>query len=213
MTPTLAQLWIKICGITRGDDADIAAELGASAVGLVFYPKSPRAVLAKQVASLVGNVCDRIDIVALFANPSREEVETVLETGFVNLLQFHGSETEDFCRSFDVPYLKALRVKNFQFLAESINKYETASYLLLDSYSDRELGGSGETFDWALGKSFVQKAGQKVIIAGGLTPENVKEAVEQIDPFGIDVSSGVEASPGMKDVAKLKRFIEGARSV
>ena len=213
MKPTLSQLWIKICGITRDGDADVAAELGASAVGLVFYPGSPRAVMASQVASLIGNVCARIDIVALFANPTRSEVETVLETGFVNLLQFHGDETEDFCRSFKMPYLKALRVKNFQFLAESINKYETAAYLLLDSYSNRELGGSGQIFDWGLGKNFVQKSDQRVVIAGGLKPENVKDAVKQIDPFGIDVSSGVESSPGVKNAMKLKRFIEGARSV
>ena len=213
MKPTLSQLWIKICGITRDGDADVAADLGASAVGLVFYPGSPRAVMASQVASLIGNVCDRIDIVALFANPTRSEVETVLETGFVNLLQFHGDETEDFCRSFKMPYLKALRVKNLQFLAESINRYETAAYLLLDSYSNQELGGSGQIFDWGLGKSFVQKSEQRVIIAGGLKPENVKDAVKQIDPFGVDVSSGVESSPGVKNAMKLKRFIEGARSV
>lgn len=213
MKPTLSQLWIKICGITRDGDADIAADLGANAVGLVFYPGSPRAVMASQVASLIGNVCDRIDIVALFANPTRSEVETVLETGFVNLLQFHGDETEDFCRSFKMPYLKALRVKNLQFLAESINRYETAAYLLLDSYSNQELGGSGQIFDWGLGESFVQKSEQRVIIAGGLKPENVKDAVKQIDPFGVDVSSGVESSPGVKNAMKLKRFIEGARSV
>jgi phosphoribosylanthranilate isomerase len=209
----LSKLWIKICGITQNSDAISAAELGADAIGLVFYADSPRAVQANEVNNLLINVLGKIKTVALFVDPSREEVERVLETGVIDFLQFHGAESEKFCHSFGKPYLKALHVKNNQSISEDSDKYKSAEYLLLDSYSIEQPGGTGRSFDWSIGKKVVQNSNQKVIIAGGLKPENIKEVVNEINPFGVDVSSGVELSPGLKDTGKLKKFIEGARSV
>ena len=213
MKPALSQLWIKICGVTRNRDALLAAELGADAIGLVFYANSPRALVATQVASVVANVPGSVSVIGLFVNPTREEVEVVLSTGLVDVLQFHGEEDEEFCNSFDRPYLKAFQVKDLQSLDSTLSEYRTATYILLDSYSVEKMGGTGQKFDWSIGGNIVQNLDQKVVVAGGLKPENIKDAVIKMNPFGVDVSSGVESSPGLKDAEKLRKFIEGARSV
>ena len=213
MKPALSQLWIKICGVTRNRDALLAAELGADAIGLVFYANSPRALVATQISNVVANVSGSVSVIGLFVNPTREEVEVVLDTGLVDVLQFHGAEDEEFCNSFDIPYLKAFQVKDIQSLDSTLSKYRTATYILLDSYSGKKMGGTGQKFDWSIGENIVRNLGQKVVVAGGLRPENIKDAVIRMNPFGVDVSSGVESSPGLKDAEKLRKFIEGARSV
>ena len=213
MKPALSQLWIKICGVTRNRDALLAAELGADAIGLVFYANSPRALVATQISSVVANVPGSISVIGLFVNPTREEVEVVLSTGLVDVLQFHGEEDEEFCNSFDRPYLKAFQVKDLQSLDSTLSEYRTATYILLDSYSVEKMGGTGQKFDWSIGENIVQNLDQKVVVAGGLKPENIRDAVIKMSPFGVDVSSGVESSPGLKDAEKLRKFIEGARSV
>ncbi len=137
----------------------------------------------------------------------------VLSTGLVDVLQFHGEEDEEFCNSFDRPYLKAFRVKDIRSLNNALNEYRTATYILLDSYSVGKMGGTGQKFDWSVGENIIQNFEQKIVVAGGLKPENIRDAVIKMSPFGVDVSSGVESSPGLKDAEKLRKFIEGARSV
>jgi phosphoribosylanthranilate isomerase len=209
----LSRLWIKICGITLNSDAIAAAGYGADAIGLVFYPQSPRAVKKKSIAEITTGLPSWVDVVALFVDPSEEEVRQVLATNTINLLQFHGQESEAFCKSFDVPYIKAIRVKNYGTISNIINAYGSAEMLLLDSHSKKAPGGTGSKFDWKIGKSVTEKTTSKIVVAGGLNPNNVQKAIQKIKPYGVDVSSGVEQSHGVKRLSKMKAFIEGARSV
>ena len=209
----MSRLWIKICGITLNSDAIAAAGYGADAIGLVFYPQSPRAVKKKSIAELTTGLPSWVDVVALFVDPSEEEVRQVLATNTINLLQFHGQESEAFCKSFDVPYIKAIRVKNYGTISNIINAYGSAEMLLLDSHSKKAPGGTGSKFDWKIGKSVTEKTTSKIVVAGGLNPNNVQKAIQKIKPYGVDVSSGVEQSHGVKRLSKMKAFIEGARSV
>lgn len=209
----MSRLWIKICGITLNSDAIAAAGYGADAIGLVFYPQSPRAVKKKSIAEITTGLPSWVDVVALFVDPSEEEVRQVLATNTINLLQFHGQESEAFCKSFDVPYIKAIRVKNYGTISNIINAYGSAEMLLLDSHSKKAPGGTGSKFDWKIGKSVTEKTTSKIVVAGGLNPNNVQKAIQKIKPYGVDVSSGVEQSHGVKRLSKMKAFIEGARSV
>ena len=209
----MSRLWIKICGITLNSDAIAAAGYGADAIGLVFYPQSPRAVKKKSIAEITTGLPSWVDVVALFVDPSEEEVRQVLATNTINLLQFHGQESETFCKSFDVPYIKAIRVKNYGTISNVINAYGSAEMLLLDSHSKKAPGGTGSKFDWKIGKSVTEKTTSKIVVAGGLNPNNVQKAIQKIKPYGVDVSSGVEQSHGVKRLSKMKAFIEGARSV
>ncbi|MDG2251890.1 MAG: phosphoribosylanthranilate isomerase [Gammaproteobacteria bacterium] len=209
----MSRLWIKICGITLNSDAIAAAGYGADAIGLVFYPQSPRAVKKKSIAEITTGLPSWVDVVALFVDPSEEEVRQVLATNTINLLQFHGQESEAFCKSFDVPYIKAIRVKNYGTISNVINAYGSAEMLLLDSHSKKAPGGTGSKFDWKIGKSVTEKTTSKIVVAGGLNPNNVQKAIQKIKPYGVDVSSGVEQSHGVKRLSKMKAFIEGARSV
>ena len=209
----MSKLWIKICGITLNSDAIAAAGYGADAIGLVFYPQSPRAVKKKSIAEITTGLPSWVDVVALFVDPSEEEVRQVLATNTINLLQFHGQESEAFCKSFDVPYIKAIRVKNYGTISNIINAYGSAEMLLLDSHSKKAPGGTGSKFDWKIGKSVTEKTTSKIVVAGGLNPNNVQKAIQKIKPYGVDVSSGVEQSHGVKRLSKMKAFIEGARSV
>ena len=206
-------IWIKICGITRTEDADAAAALGVDAIGLVFYPDSPRAVAPERVTQILANCAGKMQVFALFVDPHRDQVEAALRSGPVTHLQFHGSESPEFCDSFGMPYMKAFRVRSAKAtLAESKN-YASAQQILLDSYLKNVPGGTGKTFDWAHAAKIVQGTAQRVVLAGGLHPYNVVEAVSQVRPFGVDISSGVEAAPGIKDLEKLQQFVEGVRSV
>lgn len=209
----MSNTWIKICGITQQDDALAASDLGANAIGLVFYPASPRGVSVEQISGITSILPEEIDVVALFVDASAESVREVVETGKVQLLQFHGSETPDYCESFGLPYMKAFRVGKDSDLPGQIRAHKNADRILLDAYSKEAPGGTGKTFDWEVAKTIVKNNTAKLVLAGGLSPQNIHEAVVQVRPFGVDVSSGVESAPGEKDKNLIKEFIEGVRSV
>ena len=208
----MQKTWTKICGITRAQDALAAADLGADAIGLNFYPKSPRAIAVADVANLVEGLPQKVSVVALFVNPTPELVRQVLGTGAVDLLQFHGSESAEFCEQFDTPYMKVVAVKVDSDLNSEFAKYESAQYMLLDSFDPIMLGGTGNTFDWGRVIELTQKQRSRLVLAGGLGPANVREAIEIVQPFGVDVSSGVEASKGIKDLKMMQLFIQGVRA-
>lgn len=189
-----------------------AAEFGADAIGLNFYPKSPRAISAADVAGLVGDLPERVVIVALFVNPTPELVREVLATKLIDLLQFHGEESAEYCEQFKTPYMKVVPVKADSNLKTELAKYESAKYILLDSFDPILLGGTGKTFDWTKVEELSDPQQARLVLAGGLNPANVREAIEVVEPFGVDVSSGVEASKGIKDLSKMKSFIEGVRA-
>lgn len=194
---------VKICGITRPQDAVDAARLGADAIGLVFYAKSPRAVSARQAADIVAALPAFVTTVGLFVNPSAEEVESVLAAAPLDLLQFHGDESAEFCQQFGRPFIKAIRMRDGVELAIELERYQAGRGLLLDTYTPGIPGGTGESFDW---DRVPRDLASKVILAGGLTPENIAEAIKQVQPYAVDVSGGVEASKGIKDVAKMAAF-------
>jgi phosphoribosylanthranilate isomerase len=208
----LQKTWTKICGITRAQDALAAADLGADAIGLNFYPKSPRAIAVADVANLVEGLPQKVSVVALFVNPTPELVRQVLGTGAVDLLQFHGSESAEFCEQFDTPYMKVVAVKVDSDLNSEFAKYESAQYMLLDSFDPIMLGGTGKAFDWGRVIELTQKQRSRLVLAGGLGPDNVREAIKIVQPFGVDVSSGVEASKGIKDLKMMQLFIQGVRA-
>lgn len=195
---------IKICGITRAEDADAAVEAGADALGLVFYPPSPRAVDVAQAVDAVGNVPAFVSVTALFVNPTVEEVQRVLDSVRIDLIQFHGDEDDDFCRQFKRPYIKALRVRQASDVVASCLRFPGALAILLDSYKPGVPGGTGETFDWSL---IPETPPKPIILAGGLEPDNVASAISQIRPFAVDISGGVEASKGIKDHRKIEEFV------
>ncbi|MBT8147562.1 MAG: phosphoribosylanthranilate isomerase [Gammaproteobacteria bacterium] len=201
---------VKICGITRADDARLAAELGADAIGLNFHPQSPRAIHSLQIADIVGKLPAFVTVVGLFVDPLREDVEAVLNTGLIQCLQFHGNETVDFCSSFGVPFIKAVRVKGLAEARSYLKPFQGKCSVILDAYVKGAVGGTGESFDWSVAGEIVRDGQNPIILAGGLRPENVAEAIKAVRPYGVDVSSGVEMAPGVKDPEKVKRFIAAA---
>jgi phosphoribosylanthranilate isomerase len=200
---------IKICGITRVEDARAAAELGVDAVGLVFYGASPRNVGLEQARAVIAAVPPFVTVVGLFVDPAAEHVASVLRTCALGLLQFHGDETPGFCGAFGLPYIKAQRVKADTDLVQSLSPYHAARGWLLDAYHDQLYGGTGKSFDWKL---IPRNLARPIILSGGLTPDNVAEAVRQVRPWAVDVSSGVEAEKGIKDAAKIAAFIAGVKN-
>jgi phosphoribosylanthranilate isomerase len=213
----LSNIWIKICGITRPQDAQAAAALAVDAIGVVFYPPSSRAVELAQVAEIVAELSSSVKVTALFVDPEPALVTKVCDSGLVQQLQFHGAEPADFCASFGLPYLKALRVRDSSQLAsgellEQLQSFATAQLILLDSFDADSAGGSGKRFDWSIAESVNAQTNVNLVVAGGLNPGNVMQAIRQVNPFGVDVSTGVEQSPGIKDLSKMKKFVEGARS-
>ncbi len=200
---------IKICGITRSEDALICARAGADAIGLVFYPPSPRFVMAAQAVAIVRALPPFVTTVGLFVNPTVEQVEAVLSEVHLDVLQFHGDEPPEFCAGFGVPYLKAIRVKAGVDLVQCAIRYQEAQGLLLDAYVEGTPGGTGQFFDWELIPAGLPLP---VILSGGLEPANVADAIRRVRPWAVDVSSGVEASKGIKDAAKIAAFIQGVRS-
>ena len=208
----MQNIWIKICGITRQQDALSAAELGTDAIGVMLYGGSSRAVRADQLAEILKDIPPVVKVVAVFFDASRAAVEAALETGLIDVLQFHGSETAEFCESFRVPYMKAIPVRADDDLVSRIEGYQSAEFILLDNYDPLSPGGTGKTFDWTLVNSLARELKVKLVLAGGLNPDNIKAAIKVVQPFGVDVSSGVEASKGIKDLSKMKLFIEGARA-
>jgi phosphoribosylanthranilate isomerase len=195
---------IKICGITRVEDALAAAVSGADALGLVFYEKSPRHVTVPQAVKLAKAIPPFVTVVGLFVNPSADEVRSVLRQVPLDVLQFHGEEEPEFCAQFGRPYLKAVRVRHGVDLIQCAAHYSGAQGLLLDAFIEGTHGGTGESFDWAL---IPHDLPLPVILSGGLHAGNVAEAIRQVRPYAVDVSSGVESSKGIKDMAKVAAFI------
>ncbi|UTW13266.1 phosphoribosylanthranilate isomerase [Marinobacterium rhizophilum] len=196
---------IKICGITRLEDALAAIRFGAHALGFVFYAKSPRFVTPEVAAGIIADLPPFVTTTALFVDAPAEYVEQVVARTGVDLLQFHGSETAAFCRGFSRPYIKALRMKPGLDIAAVMQAYPEARGILLDAYRAGVPGGTGEAFDW---DRIPESLRPQIILAGGLYPETIRSAIEQVNPFAVDVSGGVEAAKGIKDHNKLKQFIE-----
>ena len=198
---------VKICGITNEDDALAAVNAGANALGFVLWPKSKRFVTIEAVARITEMVPSHVQRVAVLVNPSREEVERLLASGAFDTLQLHGEETPEFCAQWKgrAKVWKGFRVADAASLAP-LTGYSVVDAVLLDSYSPVSHGGTGRTFDWSL-VSEAKKPGRPVILSGGLTPANVRKAVAVARPDGVDVSSGVEISPGKKDHEKIRQFI------
>ncbi|HCG40617.1 MULTISPECIES: phosphoribosylanthranilate isomerase [Stutzerimonas stutzeri subgroup] len=199
----------KICGITRVDDALTAAKAGADAIGLVFYAKSPRAVDVRQAREIVAALPPFVTTVGLFVNASRCEINEILDAVPLDMLQFHGDETPAQCEGFHRPWFKALRVGNGEDIEAQVARYANASGILLDTFVAGVPGGTGERFDWSLIPAALAKP---LILAGGLTSENVQQAIAQVRPYAVDVSGGVEASKGVKDASKVMAFVGRVRS-
>jgi len=200
---------VKICGITSVDDALLATGAGADAIGLVFYASSERNIddlmLARQIAMAVGPF---VSVVGLFVDPEATFVHQVLRTVPLHVLQFHGAESAEFCEQFGRPYLKALRMKQGLNVASEAAKYSGASGILLDAYKKGVPGGTGESFDW---NRVPHTLSRPIVLAGGLTPDNVSVAAAVTRPYAVDVSGGVERAPGKKDKDKVMAFISNAK--
>jgi len=199
---------VKICGITSVADALVAAEAGADMIGLMFYDHSPRRVTLPQAVEISRALPPFVLRVGVFVNPPEALVTRAIAECGLNLLQFHGDEPSEFCTRFGVMSLKALRVRAAASLKQ-LEDFHTDAFLL-DAYSKAGFGGTGEKFNWDLALE-ARKFGKPIFLAGGLTPENVADAVEKVHPFAVDVSSGVESSPGKKDAAKVRAFIQAVR--
>lgn len=199
---------VKICGITRVEDGLTCARLGADAIGLVFYAKSPRFVESGKAREIARALPPFISTVALFVNPTPAEVDKVLAEVRPDVLQFHGDELPEFCRRFGVPYLKAVRVKPGVDLVQYADFYADAQGLLLDAYVEGTPGGTGQSFDWGLIPAELKLP---VVLSGGLDAGNVSSAIRQVKPWAVDVSSGVEVSKGIKDAGKIAAFMQGVR--
>ena len=201
---------VKICGITNLPDGMAATEAGADALGFMFYDKSPRAISVESATTLIRQLPPFVMKVGVFVNAPEDLVVRVIRDCSLSLLQFHGDETPEYCLQFGLMSMKAIRVRDAASL-QTLLGYHTDAWLL-DAYSPDRPGGTGETFNWDLALE-ARGWGRPIFLAGGLTPENVAEAVRRARPYAVDVSSGVEAAPGKKDHAKLKAFIQAAKSV
>ncbi|WP_300726630.1 phosphoribosylanthranilate isomerase [Pseudomonas sp.] len=199
----------KICGITRIEDALAAVAAGADAIGFVFYAKSPRAVSAGQARAIIAALPPFVTTVGLFVNASACELNETLDAVPLDLLQFHGDETAEQCEGFHRPYIKALRVKAGDDIAAACAAYKSASGILLDAYVEGIPGGTGQAFDWSL---IPQGLSTPIILAGGLTVDNVAEAIARVKPYAVDVSGGVEKAKGIKDHVKIQAFMKTVRA-
>jgi len=199
---------VKICGITSEADALAAVEAGADAIGLMFYEGSPRHVTLEQAKAISAALPQHVMRVGVFVNAEEAFVHQALTECMLNILQFHGDETPEECSRYPVMTLKAFRVQGEETLAQ-LKAYPSAGYLL-DAYVKDALGGTGATFNWDLAVR-AQEFGKPIFLAGGLTPENVVEAVRKVQPFGVDVSSGVESEPGRKDAEQMRTFVSAAK--
>jgi phosphoribosylanthranilate isomerase len=201
------QTRIKICGITSVADAALASDSGADAIGLVLYKPSPRNVTISQAKEIALHAGPFVTVVGLFVDAPAEFVYEVLAQVPLHVLQFHGDESRDYCESFQRPYMKAIRMRPELDIAAAIADYPSAVAILLDAYRPGVPGGTGETFDW---QRVPHRSSKPLVLAGGLTPINVAEAIATTQVYGVDVSGGVEASPGKKDAIKIKDFIINA---
>lgn len=199
---------IKICGVTRVEDALCAARAGADAIGLVFYAASPRLVTLDQATMISSALPPFISTIALFVNAPRNEIDKTISHLRPSMLQFHGDETAPYCAQFGVPFLKAIRVGSGTTAADLLEYVETfheASALLLDTLSANVYGGSGESFDWKVVPNAMRS---RIVLSGGLKADNVADAIRMLRPWAVDVSSGVEIKTGVKDHAQIEKFIE-----
>ncbi len=201
---------VKICGLTNQADAALAAESGADLLGFVFYEPSPRCVSVRNAANIIRQLPPLTVKVGVFVNATEDLVMRAIGECGLNLLQFHGEEPPEYCLQFGLMSIKALRLRDRASLAV-LKGYSTDAWLL-DAYSPNQPGGTGEKCDWNLALE-AQNLGRPIFLAGGLTPENVAEAVRQVRPYGVDVSSGVESAPGRKDPTKVRAFIQAAKQV
>ncbi len=201
---------VKICGITRQEDAMAAVHLGADAIGLVFYAGSPRAVSPQQARAITALLPPFVTKVGLFVNPKPAEVRYALSEVPIDLLQFHGEEADVDCYGFGRPYIKAVRVREGVDLETGAGNYPHACGLLFDTFVEGVAGGTGQRFDWSLIPAQRQRP---LILAGGLTPDNVAEAIRGVRPYAVDVSGGVEIRKGIKDQDRMRRFIQRVRDV
>ena len=195
---------VKICGITRPNDGQDAAALGADAIGLVFYAASPRAVNIETAQAICAVLPPFVTTVGLFVNAPRDEIQQILEKVPLDLLQFHGDEAPAECEGFGRPYIKALRMAAGIDVLAQLKQFTGAAGILLDSYQAGIPGGTGQTFDWS---RVPTETDQAIILAGGLQPQNVAMAIEQVRPYAVDVSGGVEATQGIKDRDKMAAFM------
>ena len=196
---------VKICGITRAEDALSAIENGADAIGLVFYSPSPRNVSIAQAAEIVKKIPAFVSVVGLFVNAEPDFINEVIAQVQLDLLQFHGDETPEQCARYKVPFIKAIRVKSDTNLVQCAKDFSASKALLLDTYTEGVAGGTGHVFDWGL---IPTELAGTVILAGGLNPQNVAQAIAQVKPYAVDVSGGVEVSKGIKDAAKIAAFMQ-----
>lgn len=199
---------IKICGITRPDDGLAAVRLGADAIGLVFYPPSPRAISQQQAQEIVSVLPPFVTVVGLFVDEPRNSLMKLLGSVRIDLLQFHGKESPAECIGYGRPWVKAIRMREGIDLDAVEKDYADASALLLDAYEAGKPGGTGRGFDW---ERIPSEMASRIILAGGLNPENITAAVRQVRPYAVDTSGGVEKSKGVKDMEKIAAFIEGVR--
>lgn len=193
---------VKICGITNLEDAMMAIEAGADALGFVFFHKSPRNIFPEKAAGIISRLPPFVQTVGLFVNEDPATVNATADLCGLDLVQLHGEESPEFCRAVKRRVIKAFRVKDMTSLAE-IDNYQVAAFLL-DAWSPSAQGGTGRTFNWEIAAAAA--ASYRIILAGGLTPENVAEAVQKVKPYAVDVSSGVESGPGIKDAELVQRF-------
>lgn len=199
---------IKFCGITRLEDAAVAAMLGVDAIGFVLVPKSRRAISADAAATIAKTLPPLITTVALFMDASARQIEQVLAVFRPQVLQFHGSEDADFCSHWQLPYWKSVAMRSPNNLVQETAAHPRAQALLLDSHGTDGMGGSGQVFDWTC---IPEQSAKALILAGGLTPENVAQAVRITRPFAVDVSSGIESAPGLKDATRMRAFVDAVR--
>lgn len=199
---------VKICGFTRIEDALAAAQLGVDAIGLVFYPQSPRAVEVEQAQQIALALPPFVTTVGLFVDAGADEIEAVLHRVPLDLIQFHGAETPAECARFGRPYIKAIRMTEGVDLHREAKRFHTAQGLLLDAYHPGVPGGTGRCFDW---DRIPKDLPKPVILAGGLGPDNVRAAIERVRPWAVDVSSGVECGKGIKDHSKMAQFLHEVR--
>lgn len=200
---------VKICGITRVGDGIAAAEAGADALGFVFFEKSARYVSIEKAAEICRNIPPFVTKVALFVDASDDEVRNVIDNVDIDLLQFHGNESPEFCQNFNLPYIKAIRAKNRESIIDAVEAHSLAIGVLIDSYVPGVPGGTGSTFDWSL---VPVEHRSKIILAGGLDSENVAEAIVSIRPYAVDISGGVESRKGIKDSDKIYKFMKEVAS-
>jgi phosphoribosylanthranilate isomerase len=199
---------VKICGITRVEDAQDAVSCGADAVGLVFYPDSPRFVSLEQARSIVGVVAPFVTVVGLFVNPDPEQVQDVISNVPLGLLQFHGQETNAECKAYGLPFIKSIAMHEGTDSQAVMESYPDAAGFLLDAWQPQTHGGSGITFDW---RQVPENPPAPLILAGGLTPENINAAIKAVSPYAVDVSSGVESAKGIKSADKMLAFMKGVQ--